>query len=139
MISSDVLEHVQPPVHLAFEGTHQTLKDGGWLILTVPYMNSLEHTIEHFPELYDYEFLEVEQGKYILRNITLSGDEQLYQNLRFHGGPGMSLEMRVFSQSDLLRHLEEADFSSFRIASEDVPELGIVWNTEDSLPLVCRK
>src|SRR5215472_510771 len=57
VISSEVFEHVVPPVSLAFENVAKMLKPGGLFILTVPYTNKKE-TIEHFPELYDFTVVE---------------------------------------------------------------------------------
>ena len=48
IISSEVFEHVVPPVSRAFENVSKMLKPGGLFILTVPYTNKKE-TIEHFP------------------------------------------------------------------------------------------
>ena len=38
LISSDVFEHVPPPVERAFEGVFRLLKPGGVFVLTVPYL-----------------------------------------------------------------------------------------------------
>lgn len=58
VISTDVFEHVLPPVQLAFDGAARLLKPGGGLVLTVPWQSEGE-TVEHFPEAVDYEVVEV--------------------------------------------------------------------------------
>jgi SAM-dependent methyltransferase len=47
IISSDVFEHVPPPISKAFENTRKLLKPDGVLIFSVPYSKD-EKTVEHF-------------------------------------------------------------------------------------------
>ena len=84
------------------------LKPGGLFILTVPYTNNKD-TIEHFPELYDFAVVE-EHEAFVLRNRTREGVIQEFRNLVFHGGPGTTLEMRVFSENSIVQHLGDAVF-----------------------------
>lgn len=136
LISTDVFEHVLAPVSKAFEGARKLLKPGGVLILTVPY--SLEaDTIEHFPPLHDWT-IEQEGEDWVLRNCTPDGDIEEFRNLVFHGGPGSTLELRVFGLKDLVGHLERAGFSEVRIASEEIPEIGVAWKLPIGLPVVAR-
>src|SRR5215471_4913478 len=51
--SSEIFEHVVPPVGRAFENAYRLLKPGGLLLLSVPY-GTQPDTIEHFPDLYDF-------------------------------------------------------------------------------------
>lgn len=139
LIATEVFEHVVPPARKAFDGAYAALKTGGWLILTVPYMNRLPDTIEHFPELHEYEIRKDAEDRFVLTNTTTDGRYQTFTDLRFHGGPGETLEMRIFSRDALLRHLTEAGFTDVRIMSDDYPEYGIVWNTGFSLPILARK
>src|ERR1700739_713583 len=53
IISSDVFEHVAPPVSRAFANVWKMLKPGGLLVFTAPYGIQAE-TIEHFPELHEF-------------------------------------------------------------------------------------
>lgn len=136
IIASEVFEHVPPPVSLAFENVRRLLKPGGVLIFTAPYTKN-EKTVEHFPELYDYELTE-RDGRCVLKNRTRNGDSQLFENLVFHGGEGEALEMRVFSESDLIKEFEKAGFGSIKIYGEPDFEHGIYWQEDWSLPIAAR-
>lgn len=133
VISSDVMEHVPPPISSAFKNLRAILKIGGVLILTVPFTMSQE-TKEHFPDLYDYEIVN-RSGRQILINRTISGHIQEYDDLTFHGGPGRTLEMRVFSENGLLRELRHAGFDDITVHREPCVEAGIYWKDPWSVPI----
>jgi SAM-dependent methyltransferase len=137
IISSEVFEHVVPPVHRAFENTFKMLKPGGSFILTVPWGNQAD-TTEHFPELHEFEITE-EDGTYVLRNVTRSGKRQEFRDLVFHNGPGATLEMRVFAGKALTRHLKKAGFEAITVHREADPAHGISWPERWSFPLSARK
>ena len=137
LISTEVFEHIEPPVSSGFKNAHRLLKPTGFFIFTVPYTLEPE-THEHFPELYQYEILKPKSNSPILKNITRDGQEQRFNNLVFHGGPGSTLEMRVFSQAGLLLELEQAGFEKTNICSEPCWEFGICWHDSWSLPIVAR-
>jgi hypothetical protein len=137
LISSDVFEHVAPPVSVAFDHAQQLLKPGGVLVLTVPYGKDCEH-LEHFPDLYDYEIVEQAEG-FVLRNVTRNGVEQRFENLVFHGGPGATLEMRRFSESTLLGLLRVSGFTDIKIYRQPAFDHGIYWNGDWSLPIAARR
>lgn len=137
VISSDVFEHVAPPVSRAFDNTLLLLKPGGVFVLTVPYTKTGQ-TVEHFPELYDYR-LERREGNRILVNRTLDGRIQEFNDLVFHGGEGETLEMRVFSELGVLSELARAGFSDIRVHEEPCSEFGIVWPQPWSLPISARR
>lgn len=135
VISSEVFEHVPPPVGKAFEGAFNMLKPGGILILTVPFRTDIEYTIEHFPNLYNYEILD-HSGVKILKNQTKDGNEEIFSNLIFHGGVGTTLEMRVFSKKSIENECIKAGFRLIRFFSESFPEYGIIWQGDWSVPIV---
>ena len=137
VISSDVFEHVAPPVSRAFENTLRILKPGGILILTVPYAPAGE-TREHFPELHRYHVMN-RNGKKVLVNVTDEGKVQEFDQLVFHGGEGETLEMRVFSESGVLEELERAGFVDIRVHREPYPQFGILWSQPWSLPITARR
>jgi hypothetical protein len=113
------------------------LKPGGCLILTVPY--GLDPgTREHFPELYEYKVVE-HGGTYILQNRTRSGEMQEFSDLCFHGGPGATLEMRVFSEKGLLADLNAAGFDSIKIHRTHDFRHGVWWPEPWSLPISARR
>jgi len=136
IIASDVFEHVAPPVSRAFVNARRMLKPGGVLVFTVPF--ALEgDTIEHFPELCDFRIAD-DNGTWTLYNRTADGREQAFTDLVFHGGPGSTLEMRLFSRPALEREFAAAGFSSMRVAAEPCLAHGIVWPEPWSMPMVAR-
>ena len=137
LISSDVFEHVAPPVQVAFENSCRLLKPGGAFILTVPYMAAGE-TIEHFPTLSEYEVVDF-NGTPILINKTAAGDWEIFDDIRFHGGLGATLEMRCFSRPSLLRHLEAAGFDEIVEFNEPYPDFGIGWTETEGFPILARR
>jgi hypothetical protein len=136
LISSDVFEHVSPPVRPAFKNARLLLKPDGFLILTVPYGLQPE-TIEHYPRLHDF-VIEGEADDRRLVNITAEGEQETFSNLVFHGGDGSTLEMRIFSKDGLLDDLREAGFSRVAVQSDPCFEHGIYWWLPWSLPIVAR-
>jgi SAM-dependent methyltransferase len=137
LIASDVFEHVPPPVSVAFENAYRLLKPGGALIFTSPYVESGE-TVEHFPELFTYKIIH-QDGSPVLENVTRTGEVQRFETLRFHGGPGASLEMRRFSKPSLLAAFAQAGFSEVEICHAPCFDYGIVWLTQHSYPILARK
>jgi SAM-dependent methyltransferase len=137
LISTEVFEHVPPPVSLVFENAYRLLKPGGMLIFTVPYTKEGQ-TLEHFPELHNYEVVE-QNGQYCLKNITVDGRQQIFEKLVFHGGAGSTLEMRVFAKASLQEEFSRAGFHELKIHPEPAFEYGIYWSHDWSLPMTARK
>ena len=137
IISSEVMEHVPPPIEDAFAHLFRMLKPGGLLIMTTPYTLGGK-TREHFPELHDFTLASL-GGKTVLVNRRRDGSIELFEDLVFHGGPGSTLEMRVFTEASLHENLLSVGFSSIRVASENVPEFGVEHVESWSLPIVARK
>lgn len=136
IIASDVYEHVLPPVSRAFSNARRLLKPGGVFIFTVPYDIEGE-TIEHFPEIHDFKIAN-EDGEWRLHNRTVDGREQTFSNLVFHGGPGSTLEMRLFSLESLKREFTRAGFKSVEVANGTCKAHGVHWPGSWSLPLIAR-
>lgn len=137
LITTEVFEHVLSPVQRAFDGARRLLKPGGVMVLTVPFDDRAPATKEHFPDLHDFSIVEVE-GKRQLVNTRLDGQVKVHDDLIFHGGPGSTLEMRLFSLSALLEHCRQAGFTQVDVASDDVPERGIAWLHPWSVPILAR-
>ena len=137
LIASDVFEHVPRPVERAFAGAFELLKPGGTLILTVPYTTNPE-TIEHFPELHDPQVLDF-GAEFYLVDRRRDGSFPVFDKLVFHGGPGQTMEMRIFCKTDLLTQLERAGFGEIAIRSEDDPEWGVIQPVAWSLPVTAVK
>ena len=138
VISSDVFEHVAPPVQGAFDNLHALLKPGGVVVFSVPF--SLENeTLEHFPKLHKFSIREESSGVWLLDNVTTEGEAEQFRDLVFHGGPGTTLEMRLFSLAALERHFEAAGFVDFRVHNEAAFEHGIFWLEPWSISISARR
>lgn len=137
LLSSDVFEHVTPPVQKAFDGAASLLKPGGFMVLTVPF-GFEDDTREHFPDLFNYTISDRE-GQRVLTNTTRDGRAEEFTDLCFHGGEGATLEMRLFSQNDLRRLCRNAGFSSVIFHGESELDTGVIWTTPWSVPLVAIK
>ncbi len=137
VISSEIFEHVLPPVEKAFQNVFRLLKPGGLFVLTVPY-GLQPTTIEHFPELHEFTIAEVE-GRQVLTNRTRQGAVQRFDNLLFHGGPGSTLEMRLFSGMDLERILVATGFTEIAFHIKPCLRYGITWPGTWSRPISARQ
>lgn len=137
ILSSEVMEHVPPPVEIAFANLCLLLKPDGLLILTTPYTLGGK-TREHFPQLHDFTFASL-SDRTVLVNRRRDGSVETFEDLVFHGGPGSTVEMRVFTEQSLRENLLRAGFSSVRVAAENLPEFGIQHAENWSLPIVARK
>lgn len=133
IVSSDVFEHVAPPVLRAFQNTYSLLRPGGTFIFSMPYYDALSQ--EHFPDLHNYEIRE-ENGDFILDNTRQDGSHGIYKGLIFHGGPGTVLEMRKISKTEMIACLEKAGFVDIEFCHH-VEEHGIF--NHYPLPLTARK
>ncbi len=137
ILSSEVMEHVPPPVELAFETLCRLLKPEGFLIMTTPYtLDGL--TAEHFPSLYEYS-LAAPGERTVLVNRRPDGVVEVFENLVFHGGHGSTLEMRLFTEPSLRSTLAEAGFGSVHFAAENWPDFGVEHAETWSLPIAARK
>lgn len=121
---SEVLEHVQPPINLAFLGLFKLLKPGGWLILSVPHRGTASLHEEHFPIMKNSEL--INEPVQMLRGIDLEGNEREFLELVFHGGAGATLEYRVFSETSLKNYLGESGFKNIK-AQSNMRLIGCIW------------
>ena len=137
MICSEVFEHIPPPVQPAFENLALLLKPGGLLIFSTPWKPD-GTTQEHFPDLYDWACVKLKSGL-VLVNRTTDGRLQIYGDLVFHGGPGETLEMRLFARDNLVDHLVKAGLEEIRFARiDESPKFGILFEPW-SLGLTARR
>ncbi len=125
VISSDVLEHVHRPVIASFSNIVDMLRPGGWLILSVPYLEGND-TLEHYPHLHDYKIIEL-SGTYAVVNKRVDGLVELHERPIFHGGDGSVLELRVFGEGELFATLRNAGFSDIIDLKPNIEEIGYVW------------
>jgi SAM-dependent methyltransferase len=137
VIASDVLEHVPAPVEAAFSTLARLLKPAGVLILTVPY--SLEpDSVEHYPGLGDSGFAEV-NGQTVLVSRSATGEYRVFDQLRFHGGSGATLERRIFSEESLRASLADAGFPIVRFDGAGNRGFGVVFEGPCSLPVIAAR
>jgi SAM-dependent methyltransferase len=125
VISTDVFEHILSPVQQGFDNLLRLLRPGGNLIFSVPYTR-IAQTVEHFPDLLDYEILDF-HGEKIIVNRDASGQLQVYDNLVFHGGKGATLEMRRFCEADVLSRLAQAGFEDIKVYDQPQLSIGYYW------------
>lgn len=125
VISSDVLEHVVAPVSQALKNIRGMMRDDGLFILTAPYVEGYE-SIEHFPHLHDFRIVPGDGG-YLLENWTANNLHERFEHLIFHGGPGSTLEMRMFGEGDLLNLLKYAGFKC-EILEPRIESIGYIWD-----------
>ena len=137
VIASDVFEHI--PHHGLDEGLRnlrRLLAPGGFLIFTVPYRKEGE-TVEYFPRLHEFR-IDMSGARPRLINTTVDGQEEVFEDLDIHGGAGVTVAMRFFGESDVLRRLAAAGFSSVSVHGDHFSEYGILWPMDHSLPIVAR-
>jgi SAM-dependent methyltransferase len=137
ILSSEVMEHVPPPIELAFVALANLLKPDGKLLMTTPYTIGGK-TREHFPELYEFTLASA-GGRTLLVNRRRDGEIEVFDNLVFHGGHGSTLEVRLFSEASLIETLKTSGFSSVCISAENLPEFGVEHSETWSLPIAARK
>ena len=136
LISADVFEHVfKHPCH-AFRGANKILKPGGHLVLTVPFVNQGDHK-EHYPGMVGYESKEV-GGKWVAEIEYANGYIERDEKPKFHGGPGKTLEVRLFNRVRLIEELQWAGFEDITIHDANIPSSGINWSVA-SRPITARK
>ena len=136
-IATEVLEHVAPPVDVALVNLFELLKPNGVAFITVPWIGDV--TQEHYPHLFDYRVVQLEDGRWQVHNRTREGKTEIFDNPVFHGGPGTTLEMRLFSATDLVRRLEKVGFAKVEICRPTARQFGIVFQETWSLPMIAYK
>jgi len=137
ILSSDVVEHIAPPVERALEECCLLLKPHGFLGVTV-YCNPADSLREHFPDLHEHRVVPLGDGA-VLVNRRADGTLEVRDDLVFHGGTGATLEMREFGLTSLRRKLEVSGFREVRFLTENLPRQGILFDSDVSQPLVARK
>jgi SAM-dependent methyltransferase len=137
---ADVLEHVVPPVDRAVQEIFRLLKPDGFLVGTVPCVagNTDVQSQEHYADLCRYRVVRLGDA-FVLVNRKANGAIEVREDLLFHEGPGLVLEMRQFGLSSLRAALLAAGFRDVHLLREDVPRAGIIFDSEVSQPFVARK
>lgn len=142
VISSDVFEHVMPPIDKVFSNCFDLLKKNGWLIMTVPHYDS--NHIEHYPNINKYQIIDFNNSKLVI-NKTKNNQFEIFENPVFHGGGGETLEMRIFGRQHLLQLLKESGFVNVQFITEDFPTYGVIHpmidgnQIIDGVPIIAQK
>jgi hypothetical protein len=137
ILSSDVIEHIARPIERALEETCLLLKPRGFLALTI-FCNPQDNMREHFPDLHEYRVVSLGASQ-VLINRRHDGTLEIRDDLVFHGGSGATLEMREFGITALKQKLCAAGFLDFEFLTENVPEIGVIFDHDVSQPLIARK
>ena len=139
LTSSEVFEHVRPPLEQSLKNAFRLLRPHGVLIFTMPWgPDEGPPSSEHFPTLDDYGLAELRSGP-VLVNRTASGELQIFDNLIFHMGFTPALEMRRITAAELRRVFAAAGFGDLRFYTEDYLPFGIKHTETWSLPVAARK
>lgn len=86
LISSEVFEHIEPPVSVAFRNAARLLKPGGVLLLTTPWiLDGRDRDV--LPELYDWK-LDYTAGNCSIVNRGPDGGVEWFRDIRADGSPG---------------------------------------------------
>ena len=126
IVASEVFEHIPQPIQPAFDNLSRLLKPSGFALFSTPWAPD-GHTREHFPDLHDWSLVQLKSG-YVLVNRTREGQLQTFENLVFHGGPGTTLEFRLFSRPDLNSHFQQAGFEEIEFVERETNlQHGITW------------
>jgi len=137
IISSEVFEHVLPPVSRAFVNARRLLKPNGFLVFTVPYRPGDGETVEHYPRMHEYRVIKRGEAL-VIENVTATGEKESFENPVFHGGPGAALEMRIFTENALRREFLAAGFEDVEVMKDSDYEFGVHWKEAWSRPLIAR-
>jgi hypothetical protein len=100
--------------------------------------NSIGYTREHFPDLHDWH-LATEDDEWRLINTRRDGVTEEFHNLTFHEGPGLALEMRLFTKKGIDDNLRAAGFQYVEFESRGFADWGIFFGRAWNRPVVARK
>ena len=124
LISSDILEHVPFPPKSATDGMYELLKNNGLLILTVPWFGDIAYQ-EHYPWMVRHDVIRNSDSSHTVYGFDVNNKKIEVLNPIFHGGPGSTLEMRLFTLSKVLDLLQQSGFQEIAVHLDDVLLKGI--------------
>ena len=137
ILLADVIEHIAPPIERALEEACRLLKPHGFLGVTI-FCNPGDQMREHFPELNEFRVVPLGKSS-VLVNRRHDGTLEVRDDLVFHGGAGATLEMREFGITELGAKLLGAGFLEVHLLTDNLPEIGILFDQDVSQPLIARK
>ena len=76
----------------------------------------------------DYAAYQNKEGSWEAKLKYNDGSEEIDSNPKFHGGPGKTLEIRLFNRSRLIQELNLSGFIDIVIHDENMPHYGINWS-----------
>jgi hypothetical protein len=132
--STEVLEHVAPPVDLAFSGFKKLLRKNGTLVLSVPHSDTSGVNLKHSPEMTNAQLILDEEPRLV--GTLKNGKRTEFSNLIFHGGLGFTLEYRVFSFHSLREEILNSAFIEYRL-NRDIRVFGNGWESWSRV-WICR-
>ena len=110
---SDVLEHTPPPRIAALMGLYQMLKPTGFAVISVPLIQGLK-----FAEFYlGLTTWRTENDS--IHWVDEIGQEHIDHHPEFHGGEGLTLAFRQWTEEKLIEELKAVGFSE--IISRPIP------------------
>ena len=110
---SDVLEHTPPPRNAALVGLFQMLKPAGFAVISVPLRRGFEFA-EFYPGLTKWR---TENDS--IHWVDENGLESIDSQPEFHGGEGLTLAFRQWTEEKLIEELKAVGFSE--IISRPIP------------------
>jgi len=110
---SDVLEHTPPPRNAALMGLYQMLKPTGFAVVSVPLIRGLQFA-EFYPELSTWK-----TENDFVHWVDQDGHEHIDQHPEFHGGEGLTLAFRQWTEEKLIEELKAVGFSE--VISRPIP------------------
>jgi SAM-dependent methyltransferase len=129
---SDVLEHIAGDPMPAIQELFDLLKPGGAIIVSVPLSYTNVHK-EFYSDLVDWRPLDTG-----IAWTDKSGNTQIDDDPEWHGGDGLTLAFRLWSENSLRSHFMQAGFSSLEFI-QPIRSLGVPSSDSPYLPLLARK
>ena len=126
LINSEVLEHIVGDTIKALQGALFSIKPGGWMIFSVPFISN-GPDIEHYPGLVSYEEIPSKNTKRSAKLYFDDGRVEIDTKAVFHGGSGSTLEIRLYNRTRVIFELLKAGFESISIHDENRPSIGVQW------------
>ena len=110
---SDVLEHTPPPRSAALMGLYQMLKPTGFTVISVPLRKGFQFA-EFYPELTTWR-----HENDSVNWVDKDGHEHVDRDPEFHGGEGLTVAFRQWTEEKLIEELKAVGFSE--IISRPIP------------------
>lgn len=120
VVTSDVLEHVLPPLSEAVDGLYSLVRPGGFAVVSVPVSATDGPCREHYSGLTSYTVGTGGQVEW----VDGQGNERVDVEPEWHGGSGRTLAFRQFTDESFVTCLEEAGFTDV-MPAPSVEGLGV--------------